>query len=173
LEAFTGVEGGKTIWFQPLHDNVIMRFLHLDSFEVKRGDRVVEGQQIAVTGNTGKLSRGPHLHLDVSRGAFKLAWPGNFIDPLTYDWEWKPEPAPVPPVQVPTTFWVTVTATKLNVRVQPTTTSSLVPEKQLKRGDRVEIAEGVQGQAVEGNTQWLRTKKSSLYIWSGGTDFQP
>lgn len=76
------------------------------------------------------------------------------------------------PKQVPLTFRVTVLGPRnLNVRTGPSTTYSDVPEKKLHPGDTLEIAEAVQGQIINGNSTWLRTKVSGLYIWSGGTDF--
>jgi hypothetical protein len=50
------------------HENTLLsRYAHLDrmaDFEV--GDRVEQGQQIGVSGNTG-LSTGPHLHLEIGQ----------------------------------------------------------------------------------------------------------
>jgi len=41
-----------------------IRYLHLQEFKVKNGDRVVKGQRIGITDNTG-YSTGPHLHFDL------------------------------------------------------------------------------------------------------------
>lgn len=79
-----------------------------------------------------------------------------------------------PPVQVPTTFWVQVIATpSLNVRTSPTIGNNIVIGKTLYPGNTLEIAEGVQGQSIDGNALWYRTKVSSDYIWSGGTKIIP
>src|SRR3990167_6948537 len=59
LNLLIGPNGGKTIWFQPKGESVIIRWLHLDQWLVEKGQEVKEGQQVAVTGNTG-LSSGQH-----------------------------------------------------------------------------------------------------------------
>ena len=52
----------------------VTRFLHLDSLDVKEGDKVKRGDVIARSGNTG-LSTGPHLH-------FELYVDGRAVDPV-------------------------------------------------------------------------------------------
>lgn len=49
---------------------------HLSSYNCKVGDVVVQGQQIAVSGNTG-VSTGPHLD-------FRIMENGSYVDPLNY-----------------------------------------------------------------------------------------
>ncbi len=43
---------------------IVTQFAHLSKIQVKKGDRVRKGQQIAESGNTGK-STSPHLHYEV------------------------------------------------------------------------------------------------------------
>jgi len=48
-------------------------YLHLSKFLVKEGDDVEKGQEIALSGGTGRAT-GPHLHLDVR-------WQGMYLNP--------------------------------------------------------------------------------------------
>lgn len=52
------------------------RYAHLQSFIVKRGENVQQGQVIGYLGNTG-ISTGPHLHYEVHIGA-------DIVDPAQY-----------------------------------------------------------------------------------------
>lgn len=48
-------------------------YLHLSEFKVKEGDTVKRGQEIALSGGTGRAT-GPHLHVAVR-------WQGIYLDP--------------------------------------------------------------------------------------------
>jgi murein DD-endopeptidase MepM/ murein hydrolase activator NlpD len=48
-------------------------YMHLSKIEVKEGERVKRGQQIALSGGTGRAT-GPHLHVAVR-------WQGIYLDP--------------------------------------------------------------------------------------------
>jgi len=48
-------------------------YLHLSKIDVKEGDRVSKGQEIAVSGGTGRAT-GPHLHL-------AIRWQGVYLNP--------------------------------------------------------------------------------------------
>jgi murein DD-endopeptidase MepM/ murein hydrolase activator NlpD len=50
-------------------------YLHLSENSVKQGERVARGQQIGLSGGTGRAT-GPHLHLAVR-------WQGVYLDPAT------------------------------------------------------------------------------------------
>ncbi|MDR1189629.1 MAG: peptidoglycan DD-metalloendopeptidase family protein, partial [Bifidobacteriaceae bacterium] len=60
-------------------DGISTRYLHMDGLGgilVKEGDKVVAGEQIALTGNSGQ-STGPHLHFEVYLG-------GETTDPVAF-----------------------------------------------------------------------------------------
>jgi hypothetical protein len=169
LEAFTGVQGGKTLWFKPNHDNVVMRFLHLDSFNVVKGAKVRQGEHIATTGNTGKLTTGEHLHMDISEPPFQLVFPGTFTDPELYNWDWvKPEPVPVP-----ITFWIAVDAPAGagRFRDKPNLYGAIMVE--YPNGTQVECIETVEGDTVSvrekdgtmtTSSKWYKSKKSGWFV---------
>ncbi len=48
-------------------------YLHLSQFNVKEGDQVKRGQEIGLSGGTGRAT-GPHLHVAVR-------WQGTYLDP--------------------------------------------------------------------------------------------
>jgi murein DD-endopeptidase MepM/ murein hydrolase activator NlpD len=48
-------------------------YLHLSKFTVKEGDHVSRGQQLGLSGGTGRVT-GPHLHVAVR-------WQGTYLDP--------------------------------------------------------------------------------------------
>jgi murein DD-endopeptidase MepM/ murein hydrolase activator NlpD len=50
-------------------------YMHLSKIEVKEGDAVAGGQEIALSGGTGRAT-GPHLHIAVR-------WQGIYVDPAT------------------------------------------------------------------------------------------
>lgn len=178
LEAFEGVEGGRTIWFKPDHDDVIMRFLHLDYFAAKKGEHVTQGQQIALTGHSGRIvgtdgkvhTYAPHLHLDISRGSFILAWPGHFIDPETYDWDLVPGKDSIP---APLPFWITVDAPagSANFRSDPTLQGKVM--RTYPNGTQVECIDTVEGEEVtvhnadgspRTSKKWYKSLKNEWFI---------
>lgn len=65
--------GGNHLYIS--HDKgFLTRLFHLNDSLVKVGDKVTVGQHIANSGNNGKLCRGEHLHIDLSKN-------GTYIDP--------------------------------------------------------------------------------------------
>ena len=59
-------------------DGSITLYAHNSKIFVRRGQRVVQGQQIAAMGNTG-FSTGPHLHFEIHPRAGKAANPMAFL----------------------------------------------------------------------------------------------
>jgi murein DD-endopeptidase MepM/ murein hydrolase activator NlpD len=80
-----GKQGGKTLHaeFDDKHcGKIIMRCMHLN--ELKPKGKYTESEQIGRTGSTGALCKGPHLHIDLSKGKVRLKNFNNFIDPEEY-----------------------------------------------------------------------------------------
>jgi len=67
---------GKTIIIN--HDNKFISLYKHNSILLKKaGDKVKAGDPIAIVGNTGENSTGPHLH-------FELIFEGKYVNPLNY-----------------------------------------------------------------------------------------
>lgn len=78
---------GKVIWSNWLSSygkcimidhggGIVTLYAHNSSLIVKKGDDVVKGQKIALTGSTGNVT-GPHLHFEVRKD-------GDFVNPEEY-----------------------------------------------------------------------------------------
>lgn len=62
--------GGKSVYIEYSREGgskYEVSYLHLDSIQVKVGETVRAGQQVAVTGNTGTRTTGEHLHIGVKQ----------------------------------------------------------------------------------------------------------
>lgn len=70
------LETGNTIGIQHAN-NVITFYKHNSALLKKVGNYVRAGEAVAIIGNTGTLSDGPHLH-------FELWYKGNPVDPTEY-----------------------------------------------------------------------------------------
>ena len=69
-------ETGKTLGIQ--HPNNVITFYKHNSVLLKNvGDRVQAGEAVAIIGNTGEQTDGPHLH-------FELWYEGQPVDPAAY-----------------------------------------------------------------------------------------
>lgn len=70
------LETGNTLGI--LHENNLVTFYKHNSVLLKKeGDRVKAGEAVAIIGNTGTLTDGPHLH-------FELWYQGVAVDPAAY-----------------------------------------------------------------------------------------
>ncbi|HUD09141.1 MAG TPA: hypothetical protein VMQ48_03570, partial [Candidatus Saccharimonadales bacterium] len=58
---------------------LVMRFMHLSKMSPL--GKYKAGDIIGCTGNTGKITKSPHLHIDLSRNQLDLKNFPNFIDP--------------------------------------------------------------------------------------------
>lgn len=80
-----GEEGGNTIIFIPNNLDVVIRFMHL--WEYKKTGYVREGEMMAISGNSGRLNKGPgHCHIDISKHTLQINNTRNFIDPEKFNW---------------------------------------------------------------------------------------
>ena len=57
--------------------HVVSEYGHLSKFEVKVGDKVLKGQELAKSGNSG-TSTGPHLHLTIREDNIPVD-PKNYV----------------------------------------------------------------------------------------------
>ncbi|MDB5523244.1 MAG: hypothetical protein JWM58_1007 [Rhizobium sp.] len=77
IVTFAGPAGGYGIMVEIDHGNGIStRYGHLSKVLVRKGDKVNEGDLIALSGSTGR-STGPHLHYEVRRN-------NQAVDPLRF-----------------------------------------------------------------------------------------
>lgn len=72
------MDAGNCVYIQ--HDNnIISVYKHNGEVLKKIGDTVKAGDEIAIMGNTGELTAGPHLHFELWRNGIALD-PDNYID---------------------------------------------------------------------------------------------
>lgn len=77
INADWSVNDGNTVTVQHTR-NIISVYKHNSALLVKTGDLVKSGQAIAIIGNTGKLTSGPHLHLEIWYNGIPVN-PANFL----------------------------------------------------------------------------------------------
>lgn len=70
------IDAGNTISVQH-PNNIVTVYKHNSALLKKTGDIVKAGEAIAIIGNTGTLTDGPHLH-------FELWYNGNAVDPASF-----------------------------------------------------------------------------------------
>lgn len=77
ISADNSLDMGNTIFIQHTK-NLITAYKHNSALLVKTGDIVKAGQVIAIIGNTGEMSSGPHLHFEMWFNGFCIN-PENYI----------------------------------------------------------------------------------------------
>lgn len=138
------------------YDGLYHRKMHNSKVLVSVGQSVKEGQQVALSGNSG-LSTGPHVHWDICSAKIPTAF-SQFRDPD----KWLATP---PPVIYPK--WVMVKVPVLYVRSAPRTSAPLAGSRFLLFGTPVRAAALVTGESVAGNNKWYKSMYGN-YFWSGG-----
>ncbi|NOT36873.1 MAG: M23 family metallopeptidase [Saprospiraceae bacterium] len=76
IQSDWSLENGHTIAIQH-NDNLVSVYKHNSSLLKKVGSQIKSGEAIAIIGNTGTLTQGPHLH-------FELWYQGKPINPVDY-----------------------------------------------------------------------------------------
>ena len=77
--------GGKVLQITESNGNYYQWYMHRNDYNVKEGDTVKPGQVIALSGNTGKQTTGPHLHFQRMQGGIGNDYaedPKNYIEQL-------------------------------------------------------------------------------------------
>ena len=74
LDAGNSENGGNYVKIQ--HGICICIYLHLSKIIVQQGQHVSAGQKVAISGNSGKRTTGPHLHISC-----KWSDNGKYFDP--------------------------------------------------------------------------------------------
>ena len=78
-----GSEGGNTIQIKCPNNPRLFRLMHL--LKPVNCGQYKEGQIIGYIGSTGKMSTGPHLHIDISKNSkLNIQDINNFGDPEIY-----------------------------------------------------------------------------------------
>jgi murein DD-endopeptidase MepM/ murein hydrolase activator NlpD len=76
LSAEWSVESGNAVLIQHPH-NIVSVYKHNSAILVKPGQKVQIGHAVAIIGNSGEMSSGPHLH-------FELWYDGQPVNPKNY-----------------------------------------------------------------------------------------
>lgn len=76
INADQSITTGNSVFIQHTK-NLVSVYKHNSVLLVKTGDIVKTGQAVAIIGNTGEMSTGPHLH-------FEMWYDGKYINPENY-----------------------------------------------------------------------------------------
>jgi hypothetical protein len=172
LDEHYGSDGGNTILFKPDNDVVAMRFMHLSKYLRGKGP-VKRGEPIAITGNTGLFTTGPHLHLDITRNWSGQFWRdfNNFIDPELFNWEAIGTAVTVPVVNV--TYKTVKTIAPAHVRKEPRLKDDNGNDIPIVDKYPADYEFQVLGKETGGkvgqhtNNIWYKECDPNRYVWSG------
>jgi peptidoglycan LD-endopeptidase LytH len=80
---FESAAGGHTVYVRTRDGGTVHYYAHLDSYGVREGQAVQQGQPIARVGNTGSAAGGPaHLHFEIKTMApGERWWQGTNVNP--------------------------------------------------------------------------------------------
>lgn len=137
-------------------------YAHLDSVEVKVGDKVAEGQLIGFSDSTGN-STGNHLHYEIRVNDI-------CVDPYAFDLSFKGKGGERIPYSVyETTVSILPGKYVLNVRSDPNTSPESTILNRLYSGDtNIKVKGYVKGEEVDGNPWWY-VSSLDRYFWAKGT----
>jgi murein DD-endopeptidase MepM/ murein hydrolase activator NlpD len=76
ISADQSISNGNCVYIQH-NKNLVSVYKHNSALLVKTGDIIKTGQAVAIIGNTGEMSTGPHLH-------FEMWYDGKFVNPENY-----------------------------------------------------------------------------------------
>ncbi|MCY1564546.1 M23 family metallopeptidase [Staphylococcus pettenkoferi] len=82
---FTDKLGGKVLQIAETDGQHHQWYMHLHDYNVEVGDHVKAGDIVAYSGNTGKMTTGPHLHFQRMNGGVGNRYaedPATFVDQL-------------------------------------------------------------------------------------------
>lgn len=135
-------------------------YAHLDEVLVYEGQNIKEGQLVGYSDDTGN-STGNHLH-------FEIRVNERVIDPDKFDYSFKCEGGVEEHILVDMQDQVEIT-NDVYVRKGPATSYNLAGSRILHKGDEVDVIGLVEGEEVEGNKLWYKSKLGN-YFWAGCTN---
>jgi len=143
---------------------------HLSRTDLNKGDRVKQGDIVAWSGNTGKWTTGPHVHLEVLLDGYWLrSSTYGRSNPRVLDWfYWEDRVVLSPAGNTAADMLREVTTEGANVRVAPWSNAPKAAgyEDGLALGAKLAVVGYVKGEPVTpGNDAWYKTK-SGYFVWA-------
>ncbi|MCS6908097.1 MAG: M23 family metallopeptidase [Anaerolineales bacterium] len=129
-------QGGYGMHVRVRHsDSFLTIYAHLSRFYVAQGEKIKDGQVIALSGNTGN-STGPHLHLETRNPNGIPVDPAELLLPLSETLKYV-SPSPQPKFAVGDRVTLGRRFTYVNVRSSPSLSGNIITT--LLPGDVVEV----------------------------------